>query len=75
MVKKLQHKNLHKNGFSMKLTKFPPLPEIRQFKGPYVIAKLVRREALLLTSVRPKMKMVGDCFSGSCYHIAARAGN
>ena len=34
MVRKLQHGNLPINGFSTNLSKFPPLPEIRQFEGP-----------------------------------------
>ena len=34
MVRKLQHGNLPINGLSTKLSKFPPLPEIRRFEGP-----------------------------------------
>ena len=35
MVRKLQYKNLPKNGFSMKLSKFKPLSEIRRFEGQW----------------------------------------
>ena len=35
MVRKFQHENLSINDLATKLTKFPPLPEIRRFEGSY----------------------------------------
>ena len=46
MIRNLQHGNLPINGLSPKLSKFPPLPEIRQFEGPY---NVVRSDCYILT--------------------------
>ena len=41
MVRKLQHGNLPLNGLSTKLSKFPPLPEMRWFEGTYSLVTIL----------------------------------
>ena len=42
MVRKLQHGNIPINGLTAKLSKFPPLSEIRQFGGPWPCVKMLQ---------------------------------